>query len=66
MNSDYIRLDWDDALLFRTLATLRAGTPEFEDVQDLLWQGPRAEFEKCCRQIRPDALWKSVSMAKFS
>jgi 5'-3' exonuclease len=52
---------WDEALLFRTLATLRTDAPVFNDVQDLLWRGPCAEFEKCCHQIRSDALWKRAS-----
>ena len=32
---------WDDALLFRTLATLRLDVPVFENVDELRWQGPR-------------------------
>ena len=32
---------WDDALLFRTLATLRLDVPVFETVEDLRWKGPR-------------------------
>src|ERR1700686_2134136 len=31
---------WDDALLFRTLATLRLNAPVFDSVEDLLWEGP--------------------------
>jgi 5'-3' exonuclease len=33
------------ALLFRTLATLRRDIPLFQDVDELRWTGPRAEFE---------------------
>src|SRR5271167_2376432 len=33
---------WDDALLFRTLATLRLDVPVFARVEDLRWKGPRA------------------------
>ena len=54
---------WEDALLFRTLATLRTNAPVFADVEDLRWRGPRAEFEKCCRQLKSDALWKRASRA---
>jgi 5'-3' exonuclease len=32
---------WDDALLFRRLATLRTDVPVFETVEDLRWTGPR-------------------------
>jgi 5'-3' exonuclease len=33
------------ALLFRTLATLRADIPLFDSVDDLRWRGPTSEFE---------------------
>ena len=52
---------WDEALLFRTLATLRTDAPVFDDIQDLLWRGPRAEFEKCCQQMRSDTLLKRAA-----
>lgn len=34
----------EDALLFRTLATLRTDIPLFEDVEALRWQGPTPRF----------------------
>jgi len=37
---------WDDALLFRTLATLRTDVPVFNTVADLRWAGPRPDFEE--------------------
>src|SRR6202451_617700 len=43
---------WDDALLFRTLATLKLDAPVFETVDDLRWQGPRASFEAQCRAMQ--------------
>jgi 5'-3' exonuclease len=36
---------WDEALLYRTLATLRADAPTIGDVEELRWTGPRPEFE---------------------
>jgi 5'-3' exonuclease len=39
---------WNDALLFRTLATLRRDVPVFDAVEDLRWRGPRPEFEARC------------------
>ncbi len=46
---------WDDALLFRTLATLRLDVPVFETVEDLRWQGPHSNFEECCVRLKsPD------------
>lgn len=37
--------EWDRALLFRTLATLRSDIPLFENVDSLEWNGPEAGFE---------------------
>ena len=54
---------WDDALLFRTLATLRLDVPVFENVGDLRWQGPRANFEEFCVRLRsPDLLRRAKSV----
>jgi 5'-3' exonuclease len=36
---------WEEALLFRTLATLRTDVPVFDRVEDLRWKGVRPEFE---------------------
>ncbi|MGA8762167.1 MAG: 5'-3' exonuclease H3TH domain-containing protein [Candidatus Sulfotelmatobacter sp.] len=53
---------WHDALLFRTLATLRLEVPVFETVDDLWWQGPRQEFnEQCHRMKSPDLLERAES-----
>jgi 5'-3' exonuclease len=34
----------EQALLFRTLAILRTDIPLFDDVDELMWNGPKAEF----------------------
>jgi len=48
---------WNDALLFRTLTTLRLDVPVFDTVEDLCWKGPRPNFEDYCRRMRsPDLL----------
>jgi len=36
--------EWDRALLFRTLATLRTDIALFDDVEQLRWKGPTPEF----------------------
>jgi 5'-3' exonuclease len=54
---------WDDALLFRTLATLRLDTPVFNTVDDLRWQGPPPEFEQCCRRMKAGDLLRRVTAA---
>jgi 5'-3' exonuclease len=55
---------WDDALLFRTLATLRLDVPVFDTVDELRWQGPRADFEETCRRIKAPDLLRRVIAAK--
>jgi 5'-3' exonuclease len=42
---------WDDAQLFRTLATLRLDVPVFDSVDDLCWKGPGQGFEEGCRAM---------------
>ena len=60
--SDSLFNAWNDALLFRTLATLRLDVPVFDTVEDLHWKGPRSEFEKHCQRMKsPDLLRRSTS-----
>jgi 5'-3' exonuclease len=40
-----LRSDWENAILFRTLATLRTDIPLFDDVEQLRWAGPTPAFE---------------------
>jgi 5'-3' exonuclease len=52
---------WDDALLFRTLATLRLDVPVFESIDDLLWKGPRPEFDEMCKRLSaPELLRRAM------
>jgi hypothetical protein len=39
--SESLFSSWTDALLFRTLATLRLDVPVLDTVEDLRWKGPR-------------------------
>jgi 5'-3' exonuclease len=53
--ADVLFSSWDDALLFRTLATLRLDVPAFVTVEDLRWPGPRPAFEQLCQRLKaPD------------
>jgi 5'-3' exonuclease len=54
---------WDDALLFRTLATLRVDVPVFESLEDLRWKGPRSAFEQRCRVMGSPDLFGRVASA---
>ena len=52
---------WDDALLFRTLATLRLDAPVFESLDELKWERPRPEFENLCERLRAADLYRRVT-----
>jgi 5'-3' exonuclease len=54
---------WNDALLFRTLATLRYDVSVFDTVEDLRWKGPRPGFEEFCRRIKAPDLLRRVTAA---
>jgi 5'-3' exonuclease len=54
---------WDDALLFRTLATLRLDVPVFENVDELRWQGPREGFAELCQRLKATNLPKRANSA---
>jgi 5'-3' exonuclease len=55
---------WDDALLFRTLATLRLDATVFDTVEDLRWKGSRENFEEWCRRMKAPNLLDRVMSAK--
>jgi 5'-3' exonuclease len=49
--ADTLSRDWENALLFRRLATLRTDIPLFKDVEELRWRGPKAEFEAIAAEL---------------
>jgi len=55
---------WNEALLFRTLATLRLDVPVCETIEDLRWRGPRENFEKYCQRLKAPELLRRVLSAK--
>jgi 5'-3' exonuclease len=55
---------WDDALLFRQLATLRLDAPVFETVADLRWKEAKPSFEEHCRRMRSPELLTRAASAK--
>ena len=57
---------WDDAQLFRTLATLRLDAPVFDRVDDLRWTGPRTSFEAQCEAMGSSDLWQRAMSAATS
>jgi len=43
--------EWDHAVLFRKIATLRTDIPLFEDVEQLRWHGPTRTFDALAAQL---------------
>jgi 5'-3' exonuclease len=61
--ADVFLQQWDDALLFRNLATLRSDAPVFESVDMLSWRGPLAQFGQYCERIQAPGLYARASAA---
>lgn len=56
--------NWDDAMLFRTLATLRIDVPVFDSLEELRWKGPNPAFEQTCERLKAKDLYKrTVALA---
>ncbi len=55
--------NWDNAILFRRLATLRLDVPVFATVDDLRWQGPRQDFEAYCSRLGSKSLFDRAMKA---
>lgn len=43
--------DWENALLFKKLATLRTDIPLFADVEQLRWRGPAPAFDEIAHRL---------------
>lgn len=52
------------ALLFKRLATLRIDAPLFNDVDELMWQGPTAGFASLTRKLGEPRLLERANAAK--
>ena len=52
---------WDEALLYRKLATLRLDVPMFDSVEEIRWKGPRENFQQCCEHLRAADLYRRVA-----
>jgi len=49
--AEMLSREWENALLFRKLATLRTDIPLFKDVEELRWSGPKPEFEAMAAKL---------------
>ena len=52
---------WNDAVLFRTLATLRVDLPVFETVDALRWKQARPCFEALCQRMKSPELFRRAT-----
>jgi 5'-3' exonuclease len=57
---------WNNALLYRVLATLRLDVPVFETVDELRWSGPRPGFEEWSKFIQTPGLNARARAARKS
>jgi 5'-3' exonuclease len=46
-----LRCNWDQAILFRKLATLRTDIDLFKDVEELKWSGPTPAFDELAARL---------------
>jgi 5'-3' exonuclease len=49
--AETLRRDWDKAILFRLLATLRTDIKLFDDVDELRWRGPTPAYDAIATQL---------------
>ena len=59
-------VSWDDALLYRTLATLRLDVPMFASIDELRWKGPGHNFQQSCERLRAGELYQRASRKALS
>lgn len=56
-----LRESWDEALLFRQLATLRLDAPVFNNVDELRWSRPLSGFESLCERMKAPELYRRAN-----
>jgi 5'-3' exonuclease len=61
-----LRQHWDEAILFRTLATLRTDIPLFGDIDQLRWNGPRPEYDAIAANLDAAVTETKRSIARAS
>jgi 5'-3' exonuclease len=55
-----LQQNYEDALLFRELSTLRKDVPLKEDLNDLKWQGAYPRLKKLCQELRDNRIPERV------
>jgi hypothetical protein len=62
--SETLRRDYERALLFRDLATLRVDLPLFESVEELRWNGATAAFPPLAARLDASLTKKKATGAR--
>jgi 5'-3' exonuclease len=57
---------WDDAVLFRKLATLRLDVPVFDEPRELEWGGPHPDFQAFCDRLKAKDMFKRASTIRHA
>jgi 5'-3' exonuclease len=55
-----LQANYQDALLFRELSTLRQDVPLKEKLKDLEWKGATSKFKKVCEELREERIVERV------
>ncbi len=58
-----LRSNWEHAMLFRDLATLRRDAPVFASVDELQWKGPLPKAKQLAERIDAVSLWERARRA---
>ena len=59
--SESLAQGWEQALLYRQLATLRQDVPLKEKIGDLEWQGAREQLKEICRKLGDERIPERIS-----
>ena len=62
--SETLRRDFDRALLFRDLATLRTEIALFHSVEELRWKGATAAFPPLAARVDASLIWKKAARTR--
>ena len=55
-----LEANWDEALLYRQLTTLRTDVPLKENLEDLEWKGANEELKTFCKELGVEKILESV------
>lgn len=59
-----LRKNYEDALLFRELSTLRTDVPLKESLDDLKWRGAHPRLKKLCRELGSESIVERITKWK--